>query len=250
MFQQNKDYTVPLLHILAEFGERPVPVTHVYQVFEQRYSALIPPEHHDTRKNGMVIWQHIVGWRRYELQERLGFIASPGRGKWAITQAGRDWLSRNPTAQHIDLPARTSDSPTRKQTASARRSAPSPTSPGITLEILEKTRQAMGDEQFRPVWGTIYDQLIAAERAKAITNVNDNELTRSARRQVRQIQDYLQGRNGDRPNSEQICDWIHFCYQFSLFREAVALFPLVNAREVDTWYFERARRIVMTTKVK
>jgi len=116
--------------------------------------------------------------------------------------------------------------------------------------MLEQTRKAMGDEQFRPVWGAIYDQLMAAERAKAITEVHDSDLTKSARRQVRQIQDYLQGRNGDRPNSEQICDWIHFCYQFSLFREAAALFTLVNADEVNSWYLERTRKIAAASRAR
>lgn len=114
--------------------------------------------------------------------------------------------------------------------------------------MLESTRLAMDPKLFHQVWGTFYDQLLAAKRASSISDVIDSDLTKAARAQVRQVQDYLLGRNGNRPTSEQICDWIHFCYQFSLFREASALFTLVNTEEVNSWYLERTRKIAITSR--
>jgi hypothetical protein len=251
MFQGEYDYQVPILRILADMPNGKASKQLILEEFKRRYGHMIPQAHLEyvSTKTNILKWEHHAAWSRQRLIDG-GYLNAPSRGIWQITDRGRSWLTENPNATHIGrIPRSTSGSPTKNATRKSKpddRLVPA----GLSLEMLEKTRKAMGDEHFRPLWGALYDQLVAAERAKAITEVSDIDLLRAARRQVRQIQEYLQGRNGERPTSEQICDWIHFCYQFSLFREAAALGPLVNANEVDPWYFEQARKLAMTAKAK
>ena len=55
----------------------------------------------------------------------------------------------------------------------------------------------MSADEFRHDWGDIYDQLLAAERAKAITPLNDRYLLERIRPLVQRIQDFLQGRGNE-----------------------------------------------------
>lgn len=114
--------------------------------------------------------------------------------------------------------------------------------PGITLEMLESTRQSMPTDEFRRIWGNVYDRLIAEERAKAITPVNDRYLLERMRPLVQRIQDFLQGRGNESPKSEVVCDWIFICYTLELFREGAALWRYVNKDEVNAWQYERTSK--------
>lgn len=245
------DYYVPLMRVLADFPNGEATSQEAIRNFYKHYSSYIDADHL-TALGGMSHedkWENYVRWARKGLKD-LGYLEMPRKGIWRISDEGRNWLAANPNAWHLDNRAHRPHRQHKSGIEMTRSPAGAPPLAGLSFEMLEQTRKAMGDEQFRPVWGAIYDQLMAAERAKAITEVHDSDLTKSARRQVRQIQDYLQGRNGDRPNSEQICDWIHFCYQFSLFREAAALFTLVNADEVNSWYLERTRKIAAASRAR
>ena len=121
---------------------------------------------------------------------------------------------------------------------------------GISLEMLELTRRAMSADQFRQVWGPIYEQLLAEERAKAITTLTDASLKDLVRKPVRRIQEFLQGRGNDSPKSEEICDWIHFCYTLELYREAAALWLYVSPEEVHPWQYERTKRVAAVCRTK
>jgi hypothetical protein len=126
----------------------------------------------------------------------------------------------------------------------ARRS-PQPTTavpPGITLEKLERIRQVMTVDEFRQDWGDIYDQLLAAERARAVTPLNDRYLLERIRPLFQRIQDFLQGRGNESPKSEVICDWIFICYTLEMFREGAALWRCVNKDEVNAWQYERTAK--------
>jgi hypothetical protein len=250
MFGQNKDYAVPLLRILAEFGSQPTPVPRIYQAFEEHYGDSIPPEHRGKRKNGMVIWQHIVAWQRHDLTDRMGFVATPGRGEWQITPAGLDWLAQHPDAQHVELPVRRGARKVSKPSISSTRSAPMAAPAGITLKLLEETRQGMAEDQFRRLWGALYDQLAAVERAKAISDVSEREIGRRAWQQVHTIHTFLQGRSEQMPTSETLCDWIHYCYTLELHREVVALWKMVQQESVNPWQYERTQKMVRASQVR
>jgi hypothetical protein len=242
------DYYVPLLRLLAESPGGETSAHDAVRGFWERYSDRIAPEHLEPLESGPDErkWENYVRWARKTLKD-IGYLEMPRRGIWKLSDEGRAWLEKNPDAHHLDSTG-VRRGPRSPRSRSASSSVPVQSPPGITLDMLEQTKQMMGEELFRQLWGALYDQLLTAERAKAITQVGDRDLLQAARQQVRQIQDYLQGRNSNRPSSEQLCDWIHFCYQFSLFREAAALFTLVNPDDVNPWYLERTRKIAVTCR--
>ena len=97
-------------------------------------------------------------------------------------------------------------------------------------------------DEFRQDWGDIYDQLLAAERARAVTPLNDRYLLERIRPLFQRIQDFLQGRGNESPKSEVICDWIFICYTLEMFREGAALWRCVNKDEVNAWQYERTAK--------
>ena len=118
------------------------------------------------------------------------------------------------------------------------------------MEMLEQTRKQMPADQFRQLWGTLYDQLLAEERAKAVTEITQTELGRRARRRMDEIHAFLSGKNVSTPSAEVLCDWIHFCYTLDLFREAAALLPYIREDEVDAAIYRRAKRIAEVCRSK
>jgi hypothetical protein len=85
---------------------------------------------------------------------------------------------------------------------------------------------------------------------KAATHEGDNaEAYAILDQQINQIRRFLQGR-ADRPTDEVLCDWVQFCYTFQLFREATQLFDLIDPSAVDTWPYERARRLVRVCRIR
>lgn len=67
--------------------------------------------------------------------------------------------------------------------------------------------------------------------------------------QITHIREYLRGRL-DRPSDELLCEWVHFCYTFQLFKEGVELFNLIHATTVDPWPYERAKRIAKVCRIR
>ena len=100
----------------------------------------------------------------------------------------------------------------------------------------------MPADEFKRDWGADYDRLLAAERAKTTTPVNDGYLLERIRPLVQRIQDFLQGRGNESPKSEVICDWIFICYTLELYREGAALWRYVNKDEIDALKYERTAK--------
>jgi hypothetical protein len=122
--------------------------------------------------------------------------------------------------------------------------------PDITLEKLERIRQLMPQDQFRQDWGELYDHLLAEERAKAITPVNDRLLADRVRPLVQRLQEFLQGRSSETPNSEVVCDWVFLCYTLELYREGAALWQYVSSDEVDAWHYQRTLKLSTACRAK
>jgi len=181
----------------------------------------------------------------------IGLTDTPRRSVWRITQAGRDWLHEHPDATYVNRP------PQRRRRASSVEKSRPPTSlgtvpvqSGITLDKLERIRQVMAADEFRRDWGEIYDHLLAAERAKAITLINDRYLLERIRPVIQRIQDFLQGRGSESPKSETVCDWIFLCYTVELHREGAALWRYVNQGEVNAWQYERTAKFSAACRVR
>lgn len=250
-FEVETDYHVPLLKVLADLPEG-APKREVLALFWERYQEHIPPDHLQPVASHPreLIWENKVAWARNRLKD-IGFIDASEYGLWRLSNTGRDWVANNPNAT-----VRVSGKPvtaTRSARTRKRQSAPSASKPpayGLTFEMLEQTRKAMPLEQFRQVWGLVYDQLQAEERAKALTPFSDKQLLQAVRQPVRRIHAFLQGRGNDSPKSEEICDWIHFCYALELYREAAALWQYVNQDEVHAWQYERTKKIAMVCRTK
>ena len=67
--------------------------------------------------------------------------------------------------------------------------------------------------------------------------------------QIATLRDFLNGRAG-RPSDERLCDWVHLCYEFELYREGRELFALVDPAQVNPWYYERAKRLAKVCAMK
>lgn len=243
-FRGTSDYDVALLRLLAELPGGQGEAAEVCRLFMERYKDLIPNRDFGLRGSGDPIWENNVRWSREHLK-RYGFLEAPRHGVWRIADAGRQWLEANPHASRIKgVPRRTTQSPGRKATSRT------PSIPGITLDMLEQTRNLMPADQFRQVWGALYDQLLAEKQAEAITEITQTELGRRTRRWLDGVHTFLNGKNASPPSSEVICDWIHFCYALELHREAAALLVFVRESEVDPSIYKRAKRIADVCRSK
>lgn len=238
LFDSQTDYEVPLLRLLAELPNGQGRTVDVCRLFEKKYQAHIPKSHYGTRTDGSPIWENNVHWSREHLK-RLGFLDGSTRGVWKITDAGRQWLAENPQATRVKGVKRGPRGP--RQSASQTVSRPA--APGITIEMLEQTRKVMPADQFRQVWGELYDQLVAQERAKAITEINQTELGRRARDYLNPIHAFLSGRLENSPSGEQLANWILFCYVLELYREASSLFSFIQEESIDPALYKWVKRV-------
>jgi len=237
LFETGTDYDVELLRLLYRLPGGQGRSADVCRLFEKEYSHRIPEEHRGVYSNGKPIWDKNVRWGRQHLKD-LGLVDAPAYGIWRITEAGRRWVEENPGATRITGVKRTRQSRSGKRTSSRKASVP-----GITLEMLEQTRRAMPDDQFRQLWGAVYEQLLAEKRAKAITEITQTELGRRTRRWLDEVHAFLRGKNTSTPSSEVLCEWIHFCYTLELHREAAALLSYVREEEVSPAIYKRAKRV-------
>lgn len=102
----------------------------------------------------------------------------------------------------------------------------------VTLPIL---REAFAGKMDHP---RIEARIEPSTRAHAIIDT-----------QIATIRDFLNGRAG-RPSDERLCDWVHLCYEFELYCEGRDLFALVDPTQVNSWYYERARRLAKVCAMK
>jgi hypothetical protein len=243
-FDIGKDYDVPLLRLLCKLPGGQGETAEVCRLFEVEYRDGIPEDHRVLRSNGEPIWYNNVCWSRARLKES-GFLDMPRRGIWRVTEAGQKWAEENPKAVRLSR-VRTHSSGKLHQ----KRSPKVAPAAGLTLEMLEQTRQVMPADQFRQVWGALYDQLLAEERTKAVTQITQTELGRRTRRWLDDVHAFLSGKNATQPSSEVICDWIQFCYVLELYHEAAALLPYVREDEVDAASYRRAKRVAEVCRSK
>lgn len=239
-FESTTDYDVPLLRLLQRLpGGQGKPVE-VRGCFEAEYGQLIPETHRERNNDGKLKWKTALSWAAYRLRQHAMVDSVPGI--WRITEAGRRWLEENPEAARL---------PWGRRKRYRKRGSPSGTQvPGLTLELLEQTRQLMPSDQFRALWSEIYDQLLAEHRPRAITDVSQAEIGRRGRRRLDEVHAFLLGKSTPSPSSEVLCDWIHFCYALELQREPAALLPYVGEDEVDPAIYKRAKRVAQVCRSK
>jgi 5-methylcytosine-specific restriction protein B len=79
-------YFQPVIEALQELGGQGSP-NQVYAALKERYP---PPDDIATQlnKNGRPTWENRVGWARFYLV-KAGFLYSPRRGVWGLTEKGR-----------------------------------------------------------------------------------------------------------------------------------------------------------------
>ena len=249
MFDIKKDYWVPLLKIMQEMPRGQARMRDVLDLFYQRYrEQIIPADHEMQQDDRTPLWKNRVAWARYDLV-KLGYMDDPSRGMWRITPKALDWLTTHPNATHLD----------ERSVRSSRSASPQfvvqtqsrlATKSGVTLAMLESTRQHMPGEEFRNTWGDVYDTLLAEQRVQSVTSVDRAQLTATVSELVNRIQAYVRGLGNERPSSEELCDWIYQCYLFGLYREVAVLWPLVDKEQVEPWYFERTKHIALACKAK
>ena len=154
---------------------------------------------------------------------------------------------------HVSV--QSASAPTRtKKPASGTKRKRRPTSTagqtGISLAQLQATKREMSPEQFRAVWGELYDQLLAEERAKTITDVTQAALGQRAQRKVDRIRAFLGGKQALRPKSQVICGWIDLCYELELYRETASLLQYVLEDEVDPALYRRTKRLAEASRTR
>jgi hypothetical protein len=249
LFENQSYYEVPLLRLLYTLPNGEGKVADVVRRFDEAYGDQIPPKDYEELESGQIRWKNLVNWCRYSLKKH-GYIDGSTYGVWRITGEGRRWVEENPDADLLPTLQRSKSGSKTQRSRKKNTTHVSFALPGVTLEMLEQTRQSMPADQFRQVWGQIYDQLLAAERAKAITQVSQTELGRRAQRKVDEIHSFLSGRHSAIPRSEIICDWIYFCYELELYREAASLLQYVRDDEIDSNVYRRAKRCADASRVK
>ena len=239
VFQTRADYPVPLLRLLSTLEGGQGQADEVIRLFGERYGDDVPAQRYKIRSNGKPGWTHRVRWAWRDLKNR-GLMDAPARGVWRITEAGRQWLEDHPEATRLE-PGRST-----RRTRSRRRRAATP--PGVTLEQLKATKAAMPPDQFRQVWGELYDQSLAQERARSKTTISNRELGTRASAVLREVHDVLDGKAASSP--EKAYDWMQFCYALGLYRETAALFAFVFQDDLPEWVYERARKVAEACRAR
>lgn len=249
-------YRPALLWLMDQLGS--AETSYALQQFEERLGHLIPPHHRQLNSSGNVKWEWYVHWSRQDLVA-AGLMGDERRGVWTIMEAGRAWLRDHPDGdpkallllakKHSPDKRAGGSKSTPRLTSTAQRERGSSPAQGITLEMLEQTRQTMPAEQFGRVWGALYEQLLSAERARMTTPVTQAELGERAYRIVRKVHGFLTGKSTEVPTQEVICSWIHTCYVLELHREAAALLKYLEELEGPS-LSSYARRLAEASRVR
>jgi hypothetical protein len=62
-------------------------------------------------------------------------------------------------------------------------------------------------------------------------------------REIIAIHTFLNGNSEQLPTSEKICDWVTMCYSLGLYSEGGELFSYVDLDEVNSWYYDRTKKM-------
>ncbi len=92
MMPQQKDIDLPLLKALVSLGGK-APARDVYKAVEEFFPQLTDADKSEPLPSGGTRWTNRIQWVRQALVDR-GELTSAGRGIWAITDRGRDRLTR------------------------------------------------------------------------------------------------------------------------------------------------------------
>ena len=138
--------------------------------------------------------------------EKKRFPRCPATGIWRLTERGHKWLLEHPNATNL----------TEKRDQIIQSGFPN-----FTSET--KTHRSP---------------------ARLISQSADHPRSRILDREIENIKTYLAGHNPLQPSGEKLCDWIHFCYIFEMYAEGKELFSLISENNVNSWYYERTKKIV------
>jgi hypothetical protein len=115
------------------------------------------------------------------------------------------------------------------------------------------TAIALADDWLRFIAATLpileviaRDLSSAVRRGRPAAETKQEDLTRQRAilaDEIRAIRGFLAGNHSAAPSDEKLCDWVQFCYAFELFSEAASLFKLIRPEQVNSWPYERAKRL-------
>jgi hypothetical protein len=69
-------------------------------------------------------------------------------------------------------------------------------------------------------------------------------------KEIDTIRLFLLGRLENHPTDEKLCDWVLFCYTAEMYLEGRDLFPLINQDSVQSWYFEKTKKLARLCSLK
>ncbi|MGQ9682731.1 MAG: winged helix-turn-helix domain-containing protein [Anaerolineae bacterium] len=215
-FSTSMHYGVPLLETLTAMPGGQATRREVLTEFEPRHADRIrATDRADVASGGVSIWSKWVDWWRYYLIQ-YGFADAPAFGVWRITDAGRRWLEENPDSILL--------------------SRPRPAGPRKAK--MQKTSSAAGQKH-----------KTAKPGKRSQSAAADDAQVRILRREIDGIRLLLAGRS-QRPSDERLCDLVLFCYTLELYEEASALFALVDRAGVNSWQYDRSRKLALVSAQK
>jgi|GEM_PF-2242296 len=198
------DFYVPLMKTLDGLPNRTGQSYAVLTKIKHQYGSQISPYQLEKADNGRVRWIYNVRMCRQHLLKR-GFIESPAKGIWRLSDQGHEWLMAHPTATHLSG---------NKNSVTLQGSSRSASKKQRDLSRISADLQLLGQAK--------------------ITILH---------REIDNIRSYLDGRSSIQPSDEKLCDWVQFCYIFEMYNEGNQLFLLVSSNEVHPWYYERTKKL-------
>ncbi len=210
-------YLIALIKLMDRLPNRRGEAQFIIRQFERGHRQEIPREHFKTDSTGMEAWVKRLQWSR-QRGVMLGWMDSPARGIWRLTEKGHAWLEANPHTTHAPrLPVALSQQRTeRVASAPTLKRAKEPTLPSRRARL-------EGDNNLQ--------QKLLFEK-------------------ISELQNFLDGRSNVRPSDEQLCDWVNFCYSFELYAEGAEVFRLVARENVNEWYYERTRKLAKICEIR
>ena len=218
MIRSLDDFLVPLMLVLDNLPGHAGILDKVLTIFEQKYRVQIDPELYTRNQSGNIRWNWRARWARQELK-LIGFIDSPTKGVWRLTDDGHKWLLDHPNLTHLNL-----------------------------HRIAKKGYQ----EGYLTDNSNIEFSKAAILKSQSVNNEIFPELSPHVilDNEVNGIQLFLNGQSPISPQGEKLCDWIFFCYTFGMYRQGKDLFALIDSEEVNPWYYERTRKIARLCELR
>jgi hypothetical protein len=206
------------------------------EAFERRYEDRIPADMYKM-VGKEVRWANRVRWERLNLA-RLGFLDNTRKGIWAITEKGRHFIEEHPEDALQILQEKIAEDAVRQKENRKNRAISSDKTSSF-IEIPQKTKTLKHRSQ---------DRRRASSQSQASPELDSAH--KILGQEIQRIRDYLHGVTSIQTSDEVLCDWIHFCYTFGLFKEGALLFPMISGEEVNPWYMERTRKFARLCAMK